>query len=187
VNYATGGGSAAAGTDYTTTTGTLTFAPGVTSLQINVPVLVDTLDEANETFNVNLSGASALTIADSQGVGTINDDDPLPSVSINNVTLTEGPTGTTLATFTLTLSTASGRSLSVGWITANGTATSPSDYTAASGTVTFAAGVTSQTISITIVGNAVAEPNETFVVNLRTPNNVTIGDGQGVCTILNDD
>jgi hypothetical protein len=150
-------------------------------------VLTDTLDEANETFNVNLSGGVNVGIADNQGVGTIVDDDPLPTVSINDITVVEGPAGTTIATFTVTLSTASGRSVSVGWITGNGTATSPADYTAASGTLTFAAGVVSQTISVTIAGDAVAEPNETFVVNLRTPTNVTIADSQGVCTIQNDD
>jgi hypothetical protein len=150
-------------------------------------VLPDSLDEANETFNVNLSGAVGVTLADSRGVGTIVDDDPLPSVSINDISVAEGAAGTSLATFTVTLSSASGRSVSVGYITGNGTAISPGDYTATSGTLTFAAGIVSQTIAIQVVGDTTSEANETFVLNLRSPTNVTIAKTQGTGTILNDD
>ena len=187
VNYATANVTATGGVDYTTTTGTLSFAPGVTTRQITVPVRGDILDEANETFQVNLSGAVAATFTDSRGIGTIADDDPLPTVSISNVTVTEGTGANTTATFTVTLSTPSGRALSVGYVTANGTATSPGDYTAASGTLSFAAGVVSRTVTVTIIGDAAVEPSQTFVVNLRNPSNVTIADAQGVCTILNND
>jgi hypothetical protein len=147
----------------------------------------DTLDEINETFSVTLSGAPAANIGDAAGVATITDDDPPPNVVINNVTVTEGNTGTRTATFTLTLSRASGKTISVEFVTANGTASSPSDYTSRSGTVTFAPGVLTQTVAITVVSNTVREPNETFFVNLRTPINVVIADSQGMCTILNDD
>ena len=76
VNDATGNNtSAVAGSDFTATSGTLTFAPGTTSQTISVPVLGDVLNESNETFRVNLSGATAATIADNQGVGTIIDND----------------------------------------------------------------------------------------------------------------
>ena len=103
------------------------------------------------------------------------------------MTVTEGTGANTTATFTVTLSTPSGRTLSVGYVTANGTATSPGDYTAASGTLSFAAGVVSRTVTVTIIGDAAVEPSQTFVVNLRNPSNVTIADAQGVCTILNND
>jgi hypothetical protein len=188
VIYATQNVTATAGADFTATTGTLTLPPGTTIGQITVSILGDVLNEASETFNLNLSGGVSLTIADSRGVGTITDNDPLPTVSINDVTVTEGAAGAgKVATFTVTLSTASGRSLSVGYVTASGTATSPSDFTATSGTLTFAAGVITQTVSVPIVGDAVAEATERFVVNLRTPTNVTIARSQGTCTILNDD
>jgi hypothetical protein len=75
VNYATANGTATAGSDYNATSGTLTFAPGVTTQTITVQVRGDTTPEANETFAVNLSGASNATIADSQGVGTIINND----------------------------------------------------------------------------------------------------------------
>jgi len=187
VNYGTANGTATQPADYAAASGTLTFAPGVTSQQIAVSVKGDTLDEANETFSVNLSGATNATIADSQGIGTIVDDDPTPSLTINDVSLTEGSSfQTKSATFTLTLSAASGQTITVHYATANGTATAGSDYVAKSGTVTFNAGTTTQTISITVNGDSTREANETFFVNLSSPTNVTLARTQAVGTILND-
>jgi large repetitive protein len=110
----------------------------------------DLLDEVNETFFVNLSSATNATIADNQGVGTITDDDATPSLTINDVTVTEGNTGSTNATFTVTLSAASGQAVTVDFATANNTALAPGDYTAASGTLTFAAGETTKTITVSV-------------------------------------
>ena len=81
---------------------------------------------------MNLSSPSNATVADSQGQGTITDDDPTPSLSINDVTVTEGNTGTTSATFNVTLSAASGQTVIVNYATADGTATAGSDYAATS-------------------------------------------------------
>jgi hypothetical protein len=187
VNYATANGTAVAPADYTATSGTLTFAAGVTTQSITVPVVGDTLDEANETFVVNLSGATNATIADSQGVGTITDNDATPSLVINNVSVTEGNTGTQNAVFTVTLSAASGQTVTVNYATANGTATAGSDYVARSGTLTFNPGTTTQTIPVTVNGDTVVEANETFVVNLSGATNATIADSQGVGTIVNND
>ncbi len=169
VNYATANGTATSTSDYVAVSGTLTFAAGATTQQITVPVRGDTVNEATETFNVNLSGATNATIADSQGVGTIIDNDPVPSVTINDVSITEGNFGTKTLTFTLTLSAASGQTVTVNYATANGTARAGSDYVAKTGTVTFAAGTTTQTIAITINGDLTKEPNETFFVNLTAP------------------
>ena len=187
VNYATANGSATSPADYAATSGTLTFATGVTSQTITVAVNGDVLNEGNETFNVNLSNAVNATIADSQGVGTIVDDDPLPSLVINNVSVTEGNTGTTNAVFTVTLSAASGRTVTVNYATANGTATSTSDYMAVSGTLTFAAGTTTQQITVPVRGDTVNEATETFNVNLSGATNATIADSQGVGTIIDND
>src|SRR5207244_2505474 len=95
VDFATADGTATAPSDYTSQNGTLSFAPGETTKTITVPVVGDTAVELDETFFVNLTGASAnATIADSQGLGTILNDDaappPLPQLSIDNVSLTEG-------------------------------------------------------------------------------------------------
>ena len=113
-----------------------------------MPVIGDTLDEANETFFVNLSAPSNATILDGQGQGTITNDDPLPSLSIGNVTVTEGNSGTVNATFTVSLSAASGQTVTVNYATADGTAVPPGDYTARSGTLTFPPGRPSQSITV---------------------------------------
>ena len=95
--------------DYAGTGGTLIFAAGETTKTITVTVNGDALNEANETFFVNLTTPSAATVTDGQGLGTITDDDPLPSLAIDDVSVTEGNTGTTTANFTVSLSSASGQ------------------------------------------------------------------------------
>jgi glucose/arabinose dehydrogenase len=110
-----------------------------------------------------------------------------PSLSINNVSVAEGSAGSTNAVFTVTLSAASSKTVTVNFATANGTATAGSDYVALAGTLTFPAGTTSRTINIQVTGDTVSEANETFYVNLSNAVNATIADGQGVGTITNDD
>ncbi len=187
VNYETANGTALQPADYTPITGTLTFAPGETTKTITVAVKGDTLDEANETFNINLATPLNATIADGVGVGTITDDDASPTLSINDVTVTEGNAGTVNATFTVTLSAASGQEVKVNYETANGTALQPADYTPSTGTLTFAPGETTKTITVAVKGDTVDEANEAFNVNLATPVNATIADGVGIGTITDDD
>src|SRR5205814_1906232 len=103
---------------------------------------------------------------------------PPPSVGIGDVTVTEGNTGTTTATFTVTLSAAYDAAVTVHWATADGTAAAGSDYTAGSGDVTFAAGQTSKTITVAVLGDRVSESTETFVVNLSGATNAGIADAQ---------
>ena len=186
VNYATANGTATAPADYTATSGTLTFAPGVTTRTIAVAVVSDTLDENNETVAVNLSGAVSATISDSQGIVTITDDDPAPTMAINNVTVTEGNAGTKNATFTVTLSAASGRDVSVTAATVNGTATAGSDFNALTTTLNFAAGATTQVVNIVIRGDTTRESNELYGVTLSAAVHATISDSLGVGTITND-
>ncbi|MBI3409188.1 MAG: tandem-95 repeat protein [Planctomycetes bacterium] len=189
VNFATGTtGTAASGVDYQATSGTATFAAFATTTTVTVLVNGDLIDEANETFFVNLTNAtSGATISDSQGRATIVDDDT-SSITINDVALTEGNSGSKAFTFTLSLSTPNSRTVSVHYATADGTATtSNSDYTAASVTLSFTAGQTSRTFTINVIGDTAIEPDETFFVNLTSPTNAVIGDSQGVGTILNDD
>ena len=187
VDYATADGTASAGADYQTTSETLTFAVGQTTKTITVPVLGDTLDEADETFSVNLSNPTNATIADSQGVGTIQDDDPLPALSINNVTVMEGNSGTNNAEFIVTLSDPSSQAVTVDYATADGTATAGTDYQATGGTLTFPPGQTMRPIAVPVLGDTLDEPDETFSVNLSNPTNATIADSQGVGTIQDDD
>ena len=190
VNYATANGTATAGQDYNTTSGVLSFTPGVTTQTVNVTVLHDTLDEASETFFVNLSGAS-INIGDGQGLGTITDNDPTPSLSIGNFSATEGNSGTKPFTFTVTLSVASGQTVTVDYDTSNGSAiggtTGTADYIPASGTLTFNPGQTTQTVTVLVRGDTTLESSQTFNVNLSGANNASISDSQGVGTIQNDD
>jgi hypothetical protein len=185
VNYATADGTATAGSDYQATSGTLTIPAGQTTGTIIVLVNGDTAAEANEAFFVSLSSPTNATIADGQGVGTIIDDEP--RISINDVTVTEGNTGTVNATFTVSLSVAYDVAVMVHYQTANGSATAGSDYAAASGDVIIAAGQTTKTFSVAVIGDRSAEPTENFVVNLSAATNGLIVDSQGVGTILDNE
>lgn len=186
VQYTTANGTATAGSDYTATSGTLTFEAGQTSQSITVNVSGDTTQEADETFYVNLSTPSGASLADAQGLGTINNDD-YPSLSINDVSLAEGDSGTTYFSFTVGLSYASLGTVSVNYATANGTATAGSDYTATSGTLSFSPGQTSKGITVAVQGDRTEEANETFFVNLSTTSGASLADSQGQGTILNDE
>lgn len=111
---------------------------------------------------------------------------PLPTVSVGNVQRNEGNANNT-ATFTVTLSSASATPVVVQYTTQNGTALSGVDYTATSGTITFAANQTSRTVAVTVRGDATVEPNETFRLVLSNPTGATLGTATGTATLLNDD
>ncbi|HEX8143239.1 MAG TPA: Calx-beta domain-containing protein [Pyrinomonadaceae bacterium] len=187
VDYATANNTATAGSDYQTTSGTLTFAPGETSRSITVPIINDTMDEPSETFFVNLTNASHAVILDNQGQATITDNDAAPTLAINDVSVAEGNSGTTTASFNVTLSAPSGFTVTVNYATADDTATSGSDYQSTSGTLSFNPGQTAQAINVLVNGDTTFEPNETFFVNLSGPASATISDSQGQGTITNDD
>jgi len=110
-----------------------------------------------------------------------------PTVSISDASVMEGNSGTRSATFTVTLSTTATHPVTVAYATANGAATAGSDYQATSGTLTFAPGETSKTATVLVTGDRLAEPNETFFVNLGGPTNALIIDGRGVGTIMDDE
>lgn len=187
VTYVTADGTARAGTDYQSTNGTLSFAAGEISKTITVLVIGDRLSESHETFFVNLSGAASVYIADGQAVGTIIDDEP--RVSIADVTLTEGGLGQrTFFVFTVTLSTAYDQSVTISFRTGNGTAKKGEDYVARSGTLTFAPGETTKTITIEVKGDTKREGNETFYLDLTDPRGtLTFTKSRGIGAILNDD
>lgn len=185
VDYATADGTATAGGDYQAQSGTLTFAPGQTSKTITVAVTGDGLAEPTETFSVSLTGATNAAIAVQQGNGTILDDEP--RVSITDVARGEGNTGQTPFAFTVTLSTAYDLPVTVDFSTADGSATVGTDYQAQSGTLTFARGETSKTVTLLVIGDRLPEPDKTFFVNLGNLNYGSIADGQGRGTILDDE
>jgi large repetitive protein len=188
VDYTTSDGAALAGSDYTAASGTLTFTPGQTSKPIPVTIVNDALAEDDETFTLNLSNPTGgIAIADPQGVGTIVNDDLDPTVSVGNASVVEGDIGTTTLSLPVTLSGPSGREVDVDYATSDGTATAGSDYTAASGTLVFAAGDTSKQIAVTVNGDLLVEGNETFTVTLSAPFNADLGTTVATGTITNDD
>src|SRR5204862_4607650 len=140
-----------------------------------------------------LPNPSNATIADAQGTGTILNADPAPpspltpSLSINDVQVTEGNVGSTNATFAVSLSAASSNTVLVDFFTAAGTATAGADYTPVNGTLTYTPGQPAKTITVPVNGDTLFEQDETFFVNLSNPSNATIADAQGTGTILNDD
>ena len=189
INFATANGTATAGTDYTTTSGTLTFTGTANEVRtISVPILNNTIVEANETFVVNFSTISKPVVTfDSQAIGTIlNDEGPL--LLINNVYQAEGHSGAAAFTFTVTLTQASASTVTVVAASANYSALAGSDYTTLPPTtLTFAPGQKSKTVTVTVTGDTVAESNEVFFVNLSSATNATIFDNQGAGIILNDE
>ncbi|MDB2703384.1 hypothetical protein N9Y70_01425, partial [Methylophilaceae bacterium] len=192
VNYATADISATGGfgggTDYRAiTTTALTFAAGETSKTIDVRVWEDAAVESTETFAVNLTSPSNATISDSQGIGTIYNDDVAeaePSLTINNVAVTENAGS---MTFTVTASGTYSQDVTFNYATANGSALSSSDYTSTSSTGTITAGSTTTTITVNVTNDSVYESTEVLYVNLSSPTNATISDSQGAGTIYNDD
>src|SRR5262249_6219431 len=144
VDYATADGTASTGdtpADYAATSGTLTFPANSEPAQAETVVVNgDTKFEADETFTVALSNPTNATLTTATGTGTITNDDAQPALSINNVTLAEGNSGTTSFVFTVSLSNASDQPITVQYATADGTASTgdtPPDYTGTSGTLTF--------------------------------------------------
>ncbi|QOV89480.1 Calx-beta domain-containing protein [Humisphaera borealis] len=187
--YGTASGTAASGADFAAKVGTFTIPAFGKTAVLTIQVKGDTIYEANETFFVNLSAPTMAIIGDGQGKGTVVNNDPLPKIRINNApNVFEGNSGTRTMTFTVTLDRASSTPVSVNFATADGTAKAAlNDYVSRSGTITFAAGQTSKTITVTIVGDTRKGGNETVFVNLTSPLGATIADSQGVGTILNDD
>jgi Ca2+-binding RTX toxin-like protein len=182
-------GTATAGVDYVAKAPTtVTFLAGQVRKTVAITIKGDTVVEPNETFGLALSNPVGAAIADGTGVVTIVDDDTTPVLSVQPVATIEGNSGTRLATFTLRLDRPSGKTVSVKYQTVNGTATAGTDYTAkALTTVSFTPGQTTKTVTVTIRGDLVKEPNETYTLQLSAPVNVTLAATQVTGTITNDD
>ena len=173
--------------DFAAASGTLTFTPGATTRTVPIALVTDALDEPAETFTIGLSSPSGATIADGSGTGTISDDDTAPGLSVADASVSEGTGAAGTASVVVTLSAPSGQSVAVTYATTNGTAAAPGDFSAVSGTLTFTPGVTTQTIAVPIVADALVEASETFGVQLSAPVNATIADGSATVLIVDDD
>ncbi|HSI36859.1 MAG TPA: Calx-beta domain-containing protein [Tepidisphaeraceae bacterium] len=190
VNYATSNGTATAGSDYTAASGTLTFAAGETSKTFAVTILNDTAIEGGEAFSVGLSGATAgAALGTSSATVTINDDDvAVPGAfALSSAAYSLAENGGS-ATITVTRTAGTNVAASVNYATSNGTATSGSDYTAASGTLSFAAGETSKTFTVSVTNDSAIESNETIGLALSSPTNgATLGSQSTATLTINED
>jgi len=189
LNYSTSDQTASSLTDYLVSAGRITFAPGSTVENIEVPITTDTVFESNETFLIRLRLNNSLngTFTRSAAIGTIINDDLPPRITISDTSVLEGNTGTTAARFLVTLDSASGRTVTVNYSTSDQNASSLTDYQATSGQITFAPGTSSQTIEISVTGDTLIESNESFLVRLRDPVNSTFARSAALGRILNDD
>ena len=181
VDYATSDGTAAAGSDYTAASGTLTFSPGDTTARVGVLTTRDS-DTGDETFQMRLSGATGADLDDDTGVGTIQ---PVVGSALS-IADASGPENAVMK-FDVTLSPAAAQTVTVDYATRQrsvpGAATEGSDYQSKSGTLTFAAGDTAKTVDVAIEDDNVNEHDETFLVELSNPSGAAVVDGTAVGTI----
>ncbi len=195
-------GSATAGVDHAAIpSGTLTFAPGETSKTISATVNGDTDMEPDEGIGLQLSNPAPSGFALAQLSGRLANglivDDDRPTLTIDSPRVAEGDSGTTQLVFTVRLSPASTGQVTVDWSTPGGTATSGTDYTGGSGTLTFAAGETSKTIAVAVRGDSTVEPDETVELSIfdpvpsgtpiRNADGAIVAFATGVGTIADDD
>jgi hypothetical protein len=198
VSFATSDGTATAGFDYIATNGTLSWANGDTAAKtFTVTVLGDTTVEPDETVNLTLSsptGGATLGTPASATLTIVLDDAPaaIGTLQFSSVSYstTEGNSGTSAATITVTRTGGSSGAVGVSFATSDGTATAGSDYTATNGVLSWADGDTgAKTFTVTVLGDTTLEGDETVNLTLSLP---TGGAGLGTpasatLTILNDD
>ena len=180
-------GTATASVDYTALTSIVTIPAGATSQSVFFQVVGDTIYEDDETFTVSVSNPRNVTVDRGTATITIQNDDPVPAITIHDVTLAETNNGTRSFNFFVTLSNASSKPVSVQFSTADGSAQAGSDYGAISETITLIPGFTVRIVSVLVNGDPVVEGDENFFVNLTNPIDATLVDSQAVGTILNDD
>ncbi len=190
VHYATGNGTATAGSDYTATSGNVTFEPGQISQTFSVPITDDNVDESVETINLTLSNADNATLG-TQATTTLNiidnDGEPIIEGQSANVLVAENVSGG-LATLTVTLSAVATQTVSVSYATSDVTAVAGNDYVASNGTLTFNPGQISQTFTVPILDDGLDEPNETVLIRYTMPSNASLGAVRDVIlTIVDND
>jgi len=192
VDYATADGTALASTDYTATTGTLTFAPGQTTKSVSVPLLSDQITEPNESLTLTLAnvdeGAATgppVTLVNAVAAGTIVDNDP--KVSIGDARVKEGDKGTRKAALLVRLSHASPDLVSVHFATSSGSAAARSDFKPVKRTVAFLPGQRKLVVTVLVVGDLRNEQSERFFANLSKITGALRADAKGAVKIVDDD
>lgn len=194
VNYAFDNGSAVSGggnADYVPLAGYVTFAPGVTTALVSVPIVDDAVAEPSESFWITLSVSSNtnVALARSEALATIVDNDTgagvgVPTVGVSDVVVNESDG---LASFTVSLDRAATATVSVGFATRDGSALAGQDYRAWSGTVSFAPGETAKTVQVELIDDATPEIEERFELVLLDPVGAALGDRVGAALIGRSD
>ncbi len=186
-------GSAKAGSDFARLRPFGVVIPrGAASTTFSVATLSDATAESAESFHVSVKPSTRGMPTPGRATVLIEDTVPppppiIPSIQVADASVSEGNSGSATARFLVTLSAPTTAVVAVNYRTSNGTAVSGSDYSAASGTLTFTPGETSKNIVVTVLGDSTAEPAETFTLNLSSPVNATVAKTSATGTILNDD
>ena len=174
VDYATADGTAKAGSDYTATSGTVTFAPGETQKTVLIPVLDDSVYEGNQSFTLSISNVSGATLAASSASFTIDDNEAVPQLSLDSSSQSVTESDGTIS-FAVTLSGLSETPVTCSYAATGVNATEGVDFGTASGTLTIPAGQTTASFTVDITQDAIDEPDELFVVSLSSPSGATLG------------
>ena len=193
VDYAPQNGTATNAADFALTGGTLTFAPNMATQTITVTINNDGTYEGPEGFVINLSNPVGAVITDGQGAGTIVDDgrtlpgggtsdDDRPTISVGSDFTVDEAAGT--ITFTVTKTGSTSLPATVSFTTQDGTAIAGSDYSPASGTLTFAAGETTKQVTVSITNDAIYEGAQDFNLVISNPVNAKLGDAVQTVTIV---
>jgi Ca2+-binding RTX toxin-like protein len=175
-SWNTSNGTATAGSDFSTGSGTVSFAAGETQKTVRILLTDDALAEGFESFLVTLGGANGLTLFQNQFLVTLADNEAVaatPGLSVRGGSFDESA-GT--VSFTVVLNAASTQTVTVDWATVDGSAAAGSDYEGATGTLVFAPGETVKTVAVVLNDDALAEAVERFGLELSAPVNATLVD-----------
>ncbi|MGZ4694218.1 MAG: Calx-beta domain-containing protein, partial [Acidimicrobiales bacterium] len=191
VAVATADGTAVAGNDYTAVGSTpVTFGAGETTKTVAVTVAPKATATPTRSFDLLVSNPSAnAVVADATGVATLRSTGvaaPAPSLFVNDRSVVRATSGSTNATFTVTLDAAATSNVTVHYGTADGTATvAAGDYTATSGTLTFTPGQVSKTVAVPTFPTSRRAVDHTFRLDLSAPTGAVLGDASGTARLIN--
>jgi VCBS repeat-containing protein len=187
-DYFTSAGTAASGQDFSPTTGSATIASGDSFVEISVPITNDILNENDEDFTFTINNVAEAVESIVTGTATIKDNDPLPTISVNDQNFSENAGTVALQ---VSLNTESGKTVSADYSLTDNSAIHPDDYTATaySGTITFNPGEKDKTISISIVDDNIYEPGSDEFFNLQLSNltNTSAGNTSAAISIIDND
>ncbi|HJQ34841.1 MAG TPA: Calx-beta domain-containing protein [Pyrinomonadaceae bacterium] len=178
-----------------TPSATVTF--NINGGEFSPPTFPGDLLTLDTTGVTGLALAANNTATGSQGTYTFGNRMPVnfqtveavnpTTIKVNDVTAAEGNAGSTGAVFTVSLEAPTNQTVTVDYVTFNGTATAPGDFLVVNGTVTFSPGQTTRFVTVPVNGDTLPEGNETVILNLSNPTNALLADSQGVATITDDD